>query len=401
MIKMAIRNMLRNKKRSMLTIFAIVIAILGATVLQGWIRGAGDMMTEEGKRVSGEIRITSLDYELKSKSLDVSSNIDYEEVSSLVEDLGYKSTNLGRIKFGALAFLGEEDEKAIGFGIEEEDYEIIGFEHFIYEGRFIDFTNEGEIIVGKKIKDKLNLQLGDLITVVSSTQYGSMSAFNYEVVGFYKMDNSHMNKSVYMSLEDAQYHLDMEGAVTEYLMFLDNDSNIPKVYENLKDNEDYLVLPWDKIGLNEYMAKALPIFNLVFAGILALLSGVGITNTMMMVVFERRKEIGVLKSQGMKDKQVLNLLCFEGMSMGAIGSMIGIIIGGSIIYYYSKVGIDFGSMMETISSDVNMKSIIYMYYGIDVLLVSFIFGVIVSFLATYVAVRPEVKKEAVENLRNE
>lgn len=401
MIKMAIRNMLRNKKRSMLTIFAIVIAILGATVLQGWIRGAGDMMTEEGKRVSGEIRITALDYELKSKSLDVSSNIDYEEVSSLVEDLGYKSTNLGRIKFGALAFLGEEDEKAIGFGIEEEDYEIIGFEHFIYEGRFIDFTNEGEIIVGKKIKDKLNLQLGDLITVVSSTQYGSMSAFNYEVVGFYKMDNSHMNKSVYMSLEDAQYHLDMEGAVTEYLMFLDNDSNIPKVYENLKDNEDYLVLPWDKIGLNEYMAKALPIFNLVFAGILALLSGVGITNTMMMVVFERRKEIGVLKSQGMKDKQVLNLLCFEGMSMGAIGSMIGIIIGGTIIYYYSKVGIDFGTMMETMSSDVNMKSIIYMYFGVDVLLVSFVFGVIVSFLATYVAVRPEVKKEAVENLRNE
>ncbi len=50
MIKMAIRNMLRNKKRFMLTIFAIIIAILGATVLQGWIRGAGNMMTEEGKR---------------------------------------------------------------------------------------------------------------------------------------------------------------------------------------------------------------------------------------------------------------------------------------------------------------------------------------------------------------
>ncbi len=57
--------------------------------------------------------------------------------------------------------------------------------------------------------------------------------------------------------------------------------------------------------------------------------------------------------------------------------------------------------METISSDVNMKSIIYMYFGLDVLFVSFIFGVIVSFLATFVAVRPEVKKEAVENLRNE
>ncbi len=401
MIKMAIRNMLRNKKRSMLTIFAIVIAILGATVLQGWIRGAGNMMTEEGKRVSGEVRITALDYELKSKSLDVSSNIDYNEINEKIEGLGYKGINVGRIKFGALAFLGEEDEKAIGFGIEEGDYGIIGFEHFIYEGRFIDFQNEGEIIVGKKIKDKLNLQLGDIITIVSNTQYGSMSAFNYKVVGFYKMDNSHMNKSVYMSLEDAQYHLDMEGLVTEYLMFFDSDKNIYKAYEDLKDNEDYLILPWDKIGLNEYMAKALPIFNLVFAGILALLSGVGITNTMMMVVFERRKEIGVLKSQGMKDKQVLNLLCFEGMSMGAIGSFIGIIIGGSIIYYYSKVGIDFGSMMETISSDVNMKSIIYMYYGLDVLFVSFVFGVVVSFLATFIAVRPEVKKEAVDNLRNE
>lgn len=401
MLKMAIRNMMRNKKRSMLTIFAIVIAIFGATLLQGWIRGAGSMMTEEGKRVSGEVRITALDYELKSKSLDAGSNVDYKEMKKLVAPLKYKSTNIGRIKFGGLAFLGEEDEKSLVFGIEKEDYDIIGFEHFIYEGRFIDYDNQGEVIVGKKIKDRLNLKLGDVITILSSTQYGSMSAFNYEVVGFYKMDNSHMNKSIYMSLEDAQYHLDMNGAVTEFLMYFDNDKDIEKAYAQLSTNKDYLVLPWNKIGLNEYMSKALPIFNLVFAGILALLSGVGITNTMMMVVFERRKEIGVLKAQGMRDKQVRNLLCFEGMTMGAIGSLIGIIIGGSIIYYYSKVGINLGDMMETVSSDINMKSIIYMYFGVDVLFISFVFGVTVSFLSTLVAIRPEVKKQAVENLRNE
>ncbi len=70
MLKMAFRNLSRNTKRSILTISAIVIAISFITLMLGWINGAGNMITEEGKRISGDIRITAEDFEIKEKAID-------------------------------------------------------------------------------------------------------------------------------------------------------------------------------------------------------------------------------------------------------------------------------------------------------------------------------------------
>ena len=85
-------------------------------------------------------------------------------LKKLTKDISGKK--VGRIKFGSLMFFNDEDEKALGFGIEKEDYDIVGFKKFINEGRFLDFNKNNEIIVGKKLKDKLGLKLGDEVTVL-------------------------------------------------------------------------------------------------------------------------------------------------------------------------------------------------------------------------------------------
>lgn len=400
MIKIALRNLLRNGKRTFLTVSAVLIAILGSMMMQGWIRGSTAMMTEEGKKLSGDIRITHKDYEISSKSLDISKNIDYSQSKKIVEKYSSEIKNLGRITFGTIIFCDDKDIVAVGNGIEKEDYEKIGFDSYIYEGRFINFDNEGEIIVGDIIREKLNLKLGDSISLLSNTQYGSMSAFNYEVVGFYRMDNKGLNQSVYISLADAQYHLDMDGAVTEHLIFVDNPKDIEKIYEDLVPSDKYLILPWNKIGVNEYLSKTIPIFNGVFLLILGILAGVGIGNTMMMVVFERRKEIGVMKAQGMRNSRIRRLLCMEGLIMGLTGGIGADIIGGSLLYHYSKKGIDLGDIMDSISSNINMKSIIYMDFSWELLIFPLLFGLTIAFLATLAAIGPELKKQAVENLRD-
>lgn len=401
MLKIAFRNLLRNEKRTFLTMMAVFIAILGVNLMQGWISGAGEMMTQEGKKLSGDIRISHLDYEISSKSFDISKNINYKESKKLVEDYGDSIKNIGRISFGSVVFRGEEEQTVVGWGIEKEDYDILDFENYIYQGRFINFENNNEIIVGDIVKDKLGLKLNDSITLLSNTQYGSMSAFNYKVVGFYKMDNKILNRSVYISLSDAWYHLDMDGAVTEHLIFTDNDKMVEDIYKEISGNAKYLILPWNKIGVNEYMSKTIPVFNAVFLSILAILSGVSIGNTMMMVVFERRREIGVMKAQGMRNGKIRILLCLEGFIIGLGGSLAADIVGGGILYHYSVKGIDFGDIMENISSNINIKSIIYMDFSFKILFYSMIFGLAVALTATLVAVEPELKKETVENLRDE
>ncbi len=401
MLKMAFRNLNRNRRRSILTISAIVIAIFFISLMLAWTNGAGNMITEEGKRISGDIRITAEDFDIKEKAMDVSSNISYTETKKILNDKKIGDTIVGRIKFGSLMFFGEEDEKALGFGIEEEDYKIIGFDKFMVEGRFLDSNNNNEIVVGLKLKEKLNLSLGDEVTVLSSTQYKSTYALNYKIVGFYAMDNEKLNRTFYINLKDAMYHLDMEDRVTEYLVFLDKDEKISEYIEILKESKGLLVKPWNEVGLNAFLSGVLPIMKFIFTAAFAILAGVGITNTMMMIVYERRYEIGVLKAQGLRNSKILKLFLFEGTIMGILGSVIGIFLGGLIAYYFSIKGIDLGGAIKNLGDNVNIKSVIYMDFSISILIYPLISGVLVSLIATFLAVNPELKIEAIKNLRGE
>ncbi|WP_372714608.1 ABC transporter permease, partial [Ilyobacter sp.] len=100
MLKMAFRNILRNKRRSFLTLLSTMIGIMGVTVGLGWVYGVENMFTEEGKKLTGIVRVTAPDFQLKEKSLDVSSNISSEEVRVYLKD--FQGTALGRIKFGGM-----------------------------------------------------------------------------------------------------------------------------------------------------------------------------------------------------------------------------------------------------------------------------------------------------------
>lgn len=401
MLKMAFRNLNRNRRRSILTISAIVIAISFITLMLAWINGAGNMITEEGKRLSGDIRVTATDFDIKEKAMDVSSNISYTEIKTFLHDKKIGGVSVGRIKFGSLMFSGDEDEKALGFGIEQEDYGIIGFDKFLVEGRFLNFNNKGEIIVGTKLKEKLGLKLGDEVTVLTSTQHKSSYALNYKIVGFYTMDNEKLNRTFYIGLKDAMYHLDMDNRVTEYLVFMDKNEKLKDSLAILRENKDFLVKPWNEVGLNAFLSGVLPIMKFIFTAAFAILAGVGITNTMMMIVYERRYEIGVLKAQGLRNNKILKLFLLEGGIMGVLGSLSGIVLGGSIAYYFSKKGIDLGGVVKNLGDNVNIKSIIYMDFSLPILLYPVIAGIFVSILTTYIAVRPELKLEAVKNLRGE
>ena len=126
-----------------------------------------------------------------------------------------------------------------------------------------------------------------------------------------------------------------------------------------------------------------------------------ITNTMMMIVYERRYEIGVLKAQGLRNSKILKLFVLEGGIMGVIGSTLGITIGGTIAYYFSKKGIDLGGVLKNLGDNINVKIVIYMDFSMEILLYPLLAGIIISIITTLIAVIPELKLEAVKNLRGE
>lgn len=403
MLKMAFRNIFRNSKRTFLTALVVLVGIMGIIMGISWITGVENLFIREGINLTGEIRITSKDFEIKERKMDLSANIGYEEIKDKTQKYSGIKKGIGRIKFGGVIYSGDEYEKAMGFGIEKDDYEYSGLQKSIYKGEFFDFQKQDEILIGEKIKEKLNLKLGDEITILTSTQHKSISALNYKIIGFYKMENSRLNQSFYIRLPDAQYLLDMENRITEYLIFGKDRNEIHKIGNEIKkDNgKKYLIKIWDEIGFNGYTSRVFLVIKRIFIIILGLLSGVGIANTMMMIVFERRKEIGVLKASGMKNLSITKLFCIEGMIIGLIGSIMGSFLGGSVAFYLSKKGLVVGDVLENISNEINIPSVIYPDFNFNKIIMTILLGLIISFLATLLSILPEVKKNPVINMRNE
>jgi len=393
------KNLKRNKKRSFLTILIILIATSGMTFGLSWIEGEKNLFLESGKRMTGDVRITALDYELRSRSLDVSSNFSYSKTNKVIQKIPETNIGVGRIRFGGLIYYNEKHEKAMGSGIESKDEEIIGFDKFIYSGRFLEDNNE--IILGETLKRRLNLKLGDEVTLLTQTQDKSLYSLNYDIVGFYKMDNTKLNKSFYITLSSSQYLLDMEDSITEYLIYSNNNENLIKKFLTENMNEDVLVKKWDEIGMNESFTQILPLIKGIFIFIFATLSGLSISNTMLMTVFERRHEIGLLKALGMKESEIKKMFILEGSLMGSIGGIAGLVLGGGIALYLGKVGVNFGDMIESFTSELNIKGVIYPHLTIFITSLSLFIALSTSILATFLAIFSEVKKEAVENMRNE
>lgn len=399
MLAVAVRNLKRNKKRTLLTVIVVVVSTMGMTFGLSWIEGEKDLFLETGRRGTGDVRITALDYDLRSKSLDLESNISHSQAERAVGELPVEVVGTGRIRFGGLVYFGQESEKALGTGIEERDNEIIGFDKFIYEGEFI--VDDDEILIGERVRRKLGLNLGDEVALLTATWNKSLYSLNYRVAGFYKMDNTRLNKSFYISLGGAQNLLDMEDRVTEYLIY--SRGNEERIKEELifSMGEEVLIKRWDEIGINENFSKILPVVQGIFLLIFSTLAGFSTSNTMLMVVFERRREIGILKALGMREGEIRKLFLLEGAIMGGAGSILGVFIGGALAIYLGRVGVDFGDMLEAFTTELNIKGVISPRLTTATVILSLSVGLLTSIVATFLAVAPEVRKEAAMNMRIE
>ncbi len=357
--KIAFRNIFRNKRRSGLTISIIVLGISFSILGMGWFGGILNNITEETVKGSGDIRVTSEDFELKEKSMDVSSNVEYNMLKDKMNSVKGIKNITGVIKFGASIFVNEDEQKpALGFGVEKDSYEINKFKESMIDGRFLNFENHNEIIIGEKLKRFLKLKIGDEVSIFTKTQNSSIAANNYKIVGFFSMENGKMNQSFYITLRDAQYLLDMDGVVTEILTFTHKDINLKDVKENIikKIGKGYRVKKWN--------------------------------------------EIGVMKSIGVSNSEVGSMLLFEGTFIGIIGASFGAVIGGVILFILSIRGVNIGKALNGLPSGITLKSTIYPEFNIKYIIATLIVGIVIAVIATILPIFKIVWKEPAELLKD-
>ena len=275
------------------------------------------------------------------------------------------------------------------------------------EGRMIRAGQE-EMNIGENLARDLGLKLDDTLTVVTQTAYGSITAMNLKIVGTFSYGVPSIDKTTfYIPLDKAQQLLDLTGAVTEIFILVKDMNKAPEVAGEIRESLNriypggYTTRAWQDQGiLFLYMGLAKRIYGFIYFLILFLASFT-ILNTMFMSVLERTKEIGTMKSLGMKNRQVMGIILLEALLIGTIASFIGAIWGAGIAYYLATEGLDFSATFDAMKGTINLP-ISYVYRALfswGIIFFGFCMGILFTVLAAIPPALRAAQMEPTEALR--
>lgn len=415
LMKLAIKNLSRHKLRTFVSLIAIAFSVMIVVFARGYILGMVKSFTSHGIEYdSGHVKIVDKDYWQQRRTLPLNYTVDgfhkegIDNMITKIEEQKYVKAAIPRLTFGGMISTEEELFTILGWGVDpqkEMDNTSIG--DYIAEGRMVE-NGRREVVMGAILLDKLGKKVGDKVTIVYNTSFNSLKGTTFEIVGRVESGLRMLNEMiVYMPLDLAQTLLYMDGQATEILVMADNIGLTGKVMPEMKSlfekegsTDKYEVLSYKESSeLLPWMELATTIYNEIYVFII-LLASIVVINTMIMIVKERTREIGMMAALGLESKDILRLFIMEGGVMGVIGSFFGALIGTLMSLYFAVNGIDLTSSVEGFSETIVFSSIIYPSISIENAVFAFILGSLLVTLACIIPARQAAKLQPTDAIRD-
>lgn len=382
-IKLAWRNIWRNKKRAFLTMFSVIIAIALSLFTKSMQSGTfGSMIDNAVKLSSGYIQIQKDGY---WENRSINETLEY---SDSIKQVFEKSENVSfivpRLESFALTSSGEQTKGTMVTGtIPEVEDELNKYSKRIVKGEYLT-SNDKSILIGDELAKFLKVDVGDSLVLLGQGYHGVTAAAQYPIKGILHFPIPELNKQfVLMPLKECQYFFASENRVTSVSLMLNDPKMLDQTTAELRSNLSNItkVMTWKEMNteLLQFIDSKL-IGGLVMLSILYLVVGFGVFGTVMMMTMERRKEFAIMVAIGMKKIKVVSLVFWETVFIGFVAMSIGLLITYPIILYLSYNPIpltgEFAKSMELVGAEPVMPFIakpeIFINQSIFVILVSMI-----------------------------
>ncbi|HBK69167.1 MAG TPA: ABC transporter permease [Firmicutes bacterium] len=413
-IKIAYKNLSRHKLRTFVSITAIAFSVMIVVFARGLINGMIDTLSVDHIQYnSGHIKIIDQEYLQQERLLPLNYPVDGfngegpRAMTADLKEIKDVEMVISRLKFGAMAGTENELITMCGWGVEpEQELIFTDIEDFLVEGRMAQ-TGRMEVVMGTALLKKLDRKVGEKITIVYNTAFNSLKGSTFEIVGRLESGLKMLNEVVfYLPLDQAQRLLEMDDQVTELLLVTSDKKIIHRVLPEVKKlladkgaTDRYLALGYketsDLIPLMDIMKI---IYNQIYI-FLVLLSCIVVINTMIMIVKERTKEIGMMTAMGLESKEILQLFVIEGAIMGVLGSLLGAVSGSVLTSYLAEVGLDYTSAMSGMSADIIFDAIVYPVSSIGNTIFAFMLGMFIVTIACLIPARRAASLEPTEAMR--
>ena len=406
MIKLAWRNMWRNWRRTVIAMVAIVLGLILLILMDGFIKGSDEAIYGNAVRLyGGNLQIHATGFRAKANRLPLLPVEDADQVVQIA--MAHPEVLLAskRINTGGMINNRGESYPVTITGIEPSvEAPISLIAENITVGRFLQDDDEDMIVIGKGLADALEVGEGDRITLTGKRKNESMRQRTMTVAGVFDLGLREAEKGmVFISLTEAQSLFNLRDQETEVTISTYAVGNENVVIGDLQaDLQDYEVDSWET--LKPEIRQTMDVksqFTTIFGLIVVMIACIGILNLMLMAVYERTREMGVLAALGMKGRQIMGLFLLEGAMIGVVGAAAGCILGWLVLLAINQAGgIDLSVASEMGEITALMGDHIYASTNLSDILR---FGFMVAFMAALASLIPAwqaSRKEPAETLHH-
>jgi putative ABC transport system permease protein len=405
--KIALRNILRHKRRTLLSAITIAAGLVMLIIFDSLMSGVDRASLENMVNLTdGSLKIYSKDYAAEKMAYPLKYGIDNlgavrDSIKKLPEIQGITP----RLSFLSEIIGPSQTLRIVGSVIQPEtDGQVFTLSKYIVTGRFFSSNSANEIILGKKLAGDLGVTIGDTIMLAANTRFEAHNANDFEVVGLLETAAPSLNENgVFITFQAADSFLDTKGLVTELVLHIpwSKAENIRTYLTRINQTRDKLNTRFPSLTTNtfydangnfiEMMAGKSKVQSLI-AFIILLIGAVGIVNTVLMSVYERIREVGVLRALGLQPGQIRTMFLYEGMLIGFAGSIIGILTGFLINIWLVYTGLNATALMKNFdASQLPIWGIFYGQWNIKTFVAAFILGIVISALAAVFPARKAAK----------
>lgn len=364
LLRMAFRNILRNKRRSFLTCTVIGLGLAFMVIMDGFIDGMSkNMISSITNGIASEGQIHHPEF-LDSKRSKYSIK-KLKEVRDILNSDKNVEAYSERVIVPAMISSTANMKNIVVFGVDPEDEkQVTNIYKYITAGEFV--KNEKSLVIGYELKKKLEVELGDRI-IVSTANIDSeeISQELYRLSGVLRYGSLDVDESlVFIHKKLAQKISGLGENIHEIALKFDNKNIVEDVNNKFWTKFDNLgneAKSWkDLFASFVKVMQTTDISKAVIALILMLIVGLGIVNTLFMALYERIFEFAVMRSLGTKSVQIIYLIFLEGLFLGILGALLGFVFSGLLTIPFTYIGVDYGGLEF---ADVTIKDPIYYIFS--------------------------------------
>ncbi len=413
-VVLAAKNLLRYRRRTLITATVIGVGLMMFLIIDSLLVGIDRESVRNLKQYeTASIKIMHAEYweDRILMPLDVSIPDPYELISTLQAN-GYRATP--RTQFSADLILYSED-----FGEDGNipvqvtavdtalDSTVFDLEQTLIAGRYPEMGSN-EVVLGSWMAEDINAELGYWITLVTRGNGGFFEAMDMQIVGIVNCPNPNVNRSLLLvPIDTISDYLAMEGLATEIAVALPNSADIVREKQNIAAMVAHAAAPlrvmsWDEMA-SDYIAmiEAETGASSVMLFLVFLIAAVGISNTMIMVINERTRELGMMRALGMSDQKIHLLFMLESAGIGLLGSIAGTLAGILLNIYFVHYGIDFGFLTREMDLGYRIQSIFRGAWHVRGIFTTFIMGIVLSVAVSWLPTRRATKQDIPSCLRHQ